>query len=229
MDEEENQVPELSSQTDETQIDQVASTENEADAPEVQSEKEELILGKFKSQDDLAKSYQELEQKTTRTAQENAEMKRMLGQIQSPPIEQSQQLDPEVVPALDSWYQERRAREKQQEELEKARAFRERHADELKDPVLDGTVIRLMSESRANNVYLDQEEALAQAKKLLDERVKPRIKEAQSEGMRTGAEFAQKKAQMGTIGDTPSNQKVDTDDLTADEFAKHFNLPRAKS
>jgi hypothetical protein len=34
---------------------------------------------------------------------------------------------------------------------------------------------------------------------------------------------------MGAVGDTPSNQKVNPDDLTADEYAKYLNLPRAKS
>ena len=217
---------------DETNNEQVAPTDESANSPEVPAEKEELILGKFKSQDDLVKSYQELEQKTTKTAQEKAQLEQYLREISSQEPQQTANtdipgLDPEVVPALDKWYEDRRLREVQEEEIKKARALQERHADELKDPALSGIVLKLMSEARANQSYLDQEEALAQAKSLLDERVKSKVKEALTQGEATGAKIAQDRAKMGNVGETAPAQKINPDELSADEYAKYYNLPRA--
>jgi hypothetical protein len=219
---------EVAPQEGETQSEQVVDTEKSTDSPEAVSDQEEkLFAGKFKSVEELEKSYQELQPKFTRTAQEKAELERILQSSQQTPAEVTPDLDPEVVPALDKWYSDRRNKEIQAGEIARAREFKAKHADELTDPVLDGTVLRLMQEARQNQTYLDQEDALAQAKKLLDERIKPQVREAQIQGEKEAMGIAQKRAEFGKIGETTKSQKMNPDELSADEFAKYFNIPRA--
>ncbi len=222
-DEKDTATPEVAPQADGTQPEQVASTKKEAQAPETAKEtaEEKLYAGKYKSVEEMEKAHEELQSKFTKTAQEKAELERLSGQVPEegyPPTEPSE-LDPAVVPALDNWYQDRREREK-------AAEFARKHTEELKDPVLSGTVQRLITEANFNNKQLDQEEALTQAKKLLDERIKPQVKEAQTQGEQEGAKIAQEKAKLGSVGETPTSEKFDESKLTADEWAKYKNLPR---
>lgn len=231
MDTENTPVPEVAPQTDENQSEQVASTE-EANSPEVASDQEEkLYAGKFKSPEDMEKSYTELQSKFTKTAQEKAEIERFLQNSQQAPEEANYDpnhgLDPESAAAVKALFLQEQSRLAEQAEIRKAREFEEKHADELSDKVLSGTVLRLMQEARQNQTYLDQETALAQAKELLDSRIKPQVKEAQIQAEKVGSNIAQKKAELGRIGETPSNQKMNPEDLSSDEFAKYLNIPRA--
>ena len=229
-DEVENPTTPVAPEVSETQPEQAAPADESANAPSVPEEKEELILGKFKNQDDLVRSYQELEQKTTKTAQENAEVRRMLGEMNSQVPEMANapevpQLDPDSAAAVKAML-----RQELQSEFEtrKANEFARKHADELKDRLLRATVQDIMSEARANQVYKDQEEALAEAKSLLSERIKPIQKEAQIEGVKQGEDLAQKKGEMGAIGESGPRPKVNPDDLSAEDYAKTLNIPRGR-
>ena len=110
-------------------------------------------------------------------------------------------------------------------ENKKAEEFVRKHMDDLKDPVLTGTIQRVIAEANAKNEYIDQEDALAQAKKLLDERIKPQVQKAQTEGVEEGQEVARKKQQAGAIGDNSQGKtKVEPDKLSAKEFAEYYGL-----
>lgn len=58
---ENTQQPEVAPPVESAQTEQVAGTETPAESPVTPTDKEELLLGKFKSADDLAKAYKELE------------------------------------------------------------------------------------------------------------------------------------------------------------------------
>jgi len=126
-------------------------------------------------------------------------------------------IDPEVQPALDRWYTERR-------ETEKAMEFVNKHQDELKDPVLDGTVRRLIADKKANGELFDHEAILSEAKKLMEKQVRPQMKIAKTEGVEEGQEIARKKEQAGAIGEVGARDKVDPNKLSAEEFAKYNGL-----
>ena len=224
------EVPEVAPQGEDTQSEQVAATDDAADAPSIPEEKEEKILGKFNSQEDLEKSYQESESKLTQTLQEKAELERALQQAMSTPetgypqtesVNTPPQLDPEVVPALDQYTVKKYA---ELRSAEKAVEFVNKHQDELKDPVLDGTVRRLIAEKRMNGQDFDQEDILAEAYKLLEARTKPQIKDAKTEGVAEGKEIAHKKEQAGAVGETGAREKVDESKLSSKEYAEYHGL-----
>lgn len=219
MADEETQVEPAAPVNDEAQAEQAAPAEEGANAPETAEDKaEKVYAGKFKSVEDLEKSYEELQSSFTRERQTMAqEREQVPGQAIQPPADETLDLDPTVVPALDRWYAERREREK-------ANEFARRHAEELKDPILAGTVQRLIQEGSVNQKYVDQEEALATAKKLLEERVKPQVKEAAAQGIEQGQEIARKKGELGAVGESGPRPKVNLDELKAEEFAKYHGL-----
>ncbi|MHB8483995.1 MAG: hypothetical protein ACYDBV_14960, partial [Nitrospiria bacterium] len=114
---------------------QVATTEMVAQPPVDSADKGELILGKFKSQEDLVKSYQELESKLTREAQAKALPSQQAPDQGYAPSEQmanTPQLDPESDVAVRSVI-------RQEIENRQVTEFAMRHANELADPVLRGT------------------------------------------------------------------------------------------
>lgn len=220
MDEENNLTPEVAPQETETPIEQVADTEESAQSPVDSTDKEDLILGKFKSQEDLAKAYKELESQHTRERQ----MAKQAAQVV--PEDVPAPFDPDTAKALDNWYTQRRIAEQHQQELVKAQKFEASHAKELEDPLLRGAVSTLIKDENAQGKYLEPEEALSRAKALLDARLKPQIKEAQTQGFEEGKELAQKKQAAGAIGGTKTTIQTDEAQLSASEYAKLHNLPR---
>lgn len=220
MDTENTPVDEVDPQETETQSEQVTTTDEvEQSPPETAEDKDEEMIP--------VSRYKELQSKFTRTAQENAELRKFYEQNQEAETAYPD-LDPESAKAVLKLVREEQRKAATKAEVEKAKRFAEKHAEELQDPVLSGTVMRLISEAQASGNYLDQEDALSQAKQLLDARIKPQAEKAKKEGLVQGTDLAQKRAELGKVGDTPTSQKLDPNELTADEYAKYFNLPRAK-
>lgn len=220
MDTENTPVDEVDPQETETQSEQVTTTDEvEQSPPETAEDKDEEMIP--------VSRYKELQSKFTRTAQENAELRKFYEQNQEAETAYPD-LDPEAAKAVLKLVREEQRKAATKAEVEKAKRFAEKHAEELQDPVLSGTVMRLISEAQASGNYLDQEDALSQAKQLLDARIKPQAEKAKKEGLVQGTDLAQKRAELGKVGDTPTSQKLDPNELTADEYAKYFNLPRAK-
>jgi len=128
--------------------------------------------------------------------------------------------DPDTQQALQAWYAQER-------EAERVAEFTSKHREELSDPVLAGTVQRLIHEANAKGQRKDQEEALAEAKSLLDSRLKPQVNEAKREGVSEGQELAQKKQQAAAVGDTGTKSPVKGDnELSATELAAKYGIPR---
>lgn len=222
MDSTDNPVEQVAPAADQAQAEQVVPTEEGTNAPEVVSDKEEkLYAGKFKSPEDLEHSYEESQRKLTQLAQEKADLER--AQFQQAPEQgyapETPQLDPDSAAAV-------RAMMRQERELDKAREFEVKHADELKDRLLAATTKDIMAEARSMNVYKDPEVALAEAKGLLDARIRPQIKEAQVAGVKEGEEISRQKGEMSAIGESQKPQEVDVDKLSAEEMRKYYNIPR---
>lgn len=130
------------------------------------------------------------------------------------------QLDPES-------YQAVKAVIHQELENDKATSFAQRHASELADPVLRGTLRSIIEQENAQNRYIDQEIALQQAQSLLNERSQPQVKEAKTEGFEEGSQLARAKEKAGAVGDTSkAAAPVNPDQLSAAEYAQYYNLPR---
>jgi len=208
---------------DSAQAEQVATTEEVATPPQVAEEKEEkLYAGKFKSTDDLEKSYTESQSKLTQLAQENATLRQISQQVPEEAIApEIPQLDPDSAAAVKAML-----RQELQLELEarKSVEFAQEHADKLKDPLLSARTRAIIAESNAVNQYIDPKVALIQAEKELDARIKPIVKEAQAEGMKEGEELTRNKGQLGAVGESGKQPDVDPDKLSAKEYAKYHGL-----
>lgn len=127
-------------------------------------------------------------------------------------------LDPEADKAVT-------LRARQVIEEQKAQDFIRKHATELQDPILSGTVAQLIARARTEGTYIDQEDALAQAKELLDKRLQPQVQTANTEGLAEGQKLAREKQQAAAIGDTNrTNQPPSDEELTADQYAAKYNL-----
>lgn len=131
------------------------------------------------------------------------------------------ELDPDSARAVEAIVEQRI-------EAYRAAEFARKHADELKDPILYSRVAGIIRESNAKNQAIDQEEALSQAKKEIEARLAPQVKDAKSEGFTEGQEIAQQKQKLGAVGDVNKvSPKVDPSQLSAKEYAEYFGLPRA--
>lgn len=221
-DDKNTQVEQVAPVNDEAQAEQVVTTEEVATPPQVAEEKEEkLYAGKFKSTDDLEKSYSESQSKLTQLAQENATLRQISQQVPEEGYAETPQLDPDSAVAVKAML-----RQELQSELEarKAQEFATKHAEELKDRLLSATVRDIIREQNSQGQMVDQEVAFAEAKKLLDARMKPIQKEAQIEGVKEGEELNRKKGELGNVGDTGERSKVDPAKLSTKEFAKYHGL-----
>jgi len=127
------------------------------------------------------------------------------------------QLDPDSEAAVNVAWEKRKAAE-----------FAQKHEKELKDPVLAGTTLQIIRRANAEGKVIDQEAALSQAKKILDERVKPQANQAKQEGVEEGKEVTRKKEQAQAIGDTKEHPEIDENKLNAEEWAKHKGLKYAE-
>ena len=113
-------------------------------------------------------------------------------------------------------------------EQRKATDFASKHKEELSDPLLASRVQSLIREANTKNQYIDQEQALSQAKKELNEWVNPQVKQAKSEGFEEGKQITKEKGKLGVIGETRPKEKVDPSKLSAKEYADYLNLPRER-
>jgi len=205
---------EVAPQEVETPSEQVAETEISDDAPaetEADTAKE--------TPEDWQARYKEVQSYATRTAQENAELRKMQERIvPQTPQQEVPQLDPDSAQAVDA-YVEQKLRNKKAEE------FVNRHRKEIvDDPILAGTMMRLVEQANARGESIDYEDILSQSKKMLDERVKPQVKEAKQTGVDEGTELARKKGELGAIGETGKQPEVDESKLSSKEYAKLHGL-----
>lgn len=207
---------------DSTPSEQGAAPETAATPSDDSSDQGELILGKFKTQEDLVKSYKEMESAYTKQQQQLKE--RAAADVPQPQPQPrpaaASNFDPETQESLEAWYAEKR-------EAENTREFIRKHSEELADPILSGTVTHLIRQANQKGQYLNQEDALAEAKKMLEERTKPKVDEAKTAAFADGQEIARKKEQAGAIGEAKANEKVDPETLSAAEYAEYMGLPRA--
>lgn len=132
-----------------------------------------------------------------------------------PPISNlpPQELDPEAKVAVDAHLDYRNATE-----------FIQKHEKELEDPVLAGTTQQVMRRANTEGKRINLEDALVQAKQILDDRVKPKASQAKKEGVEEGKEVTRKKEQAQAIGDVREHAEIDESKLSADEWAKHKGL-----
>ena len=218
--------PEAAPQEVETQSEQVAPTEESADAPD------ETVADTPKPSEDWETRYKDLQSKFTKTAQEKAELERFAQQIgQQEPQQATPPTDPNSIFDADTAAGNQAIADQRADaryEARKAMEFQQKHADKLKNPLLARNVAGIIRESNARGIPIDQEVALAQAEKEIAEMSKPQLKEAQVEGVKQGQELAQKKGELGTVGEAGPRPKVSEDDLSAEEYAKQLNIPRGR-
>lgn len=216
-DAENNSAAELALQISEAQHAQVDPTDEGSDSPAIApATREELILGKFKSQDDLISAYQELERNHTASRQAQR-----AAQVQQPVVPQSEAIfDNETTHGIRSIF-------KAELEQEKATDFARRHREELADPLLKGAVLVEIQEANARGEYMDQEAALANAKRALENRLAPKVEAATKEVTEEQRALARKREQAGAVGGTNMvNPQVDPETLTAEEYAAYHGLNR---
>ena len=141
-------------------------------------------------------------------------------QVQQPVEKASSTFEPETEKALDSFVEQKFEKRKEAE-------FVARHKEELKDPVLAGTTQRIIAEENAKGKVIDQEDALAKAKALIEDRLSKPVNTAKKEGVEEGQELAKQKQQAGAVGDTSTKSDVKSDaELSAKELEDKYNIPR---
>jgi hypothetical protein len=161
--------------------------------------------------------FSEVNSEKQRLAEENAWLRSQ--QVQAP-VEQTPELDPDSARAVNRMVE-------QKIEERRIREFIAKHGAELqKDPILDGTVQALMARERQAGRLFDHETVLSQAKEMLENRLKPAVKEASQTSFQEGQKIAQQKEQTSGVGNT--NYKapaLDDKELSSVEFAKKHGYP----
>lgn len=216
MPDEENKTSEqLAAEINSPQIEQVDVTEETSQSPDdAPSTSDELILGKFKTQDDLVKGYQELERNYTASRQA-----RTTPQPQ-PAVIPSEVFDTDTVTGIKSIFEAELERKKVED-------FARKYKDDLADPLLRGAVLVEIQEANARGEYLDQESALENAKRALETRLTPKVAAASKESFDEGKDISRRKEQAGAVGGTnAASPKVDPDSLSAAEYAEYMGLER---
>jgi hypothetical protein len=141
-------------------------------------------------------------------------------QPQQPSYGNDGPFDPETTQAL-------RETIRREREAEKEAEFVRKHRQDLEDPILAGTVQRLIADANAKGMYIDQEDALSRARQMIEERIKPQISQAKREGEIEGSDVARQKQQAAAVGDTSAKAPAKSDsELTAEEFAAKNGLKR---
>lgn len=224
MQDAENTVPvqEVAPQADDAQSTQggapVSAPETPTGAPSDTGET--LLAGKYKSVQDLENSYKELERKFHETRRSQAESVEHVPPPGYLPANDVPELDPEADAAVTHKYRQLR-------EEEKAAEFVRKHADDLKNPIVRSLTKEIIAEHRQRGEYIDQEAALAQAKQTVAEQLKPQMQEAEDQAFQNGQALARTKQLHGAVGETNRvNPKVDPDTMSAEDFARYYNLPR---
>jgi hypothetical protein len=144
---------------------------------------------------------------------------------QSNPKDEVPELDPDAAVAVKNLLkQELEAQLANQKVLE----FRSKHGAKLeKDEMLSIAVEREMRKQSQEGLIIDPEKALEDAEKLLNERMKPAQEQAKAEGVKEGQDVAKLKQQLTAVGEPGKAPEVDESKLSAEEFAKLNNIPRA--
>lgn len=132
------------------------------------------------------------------------------------------ELDPDSARAVDALVERKL-------EARKAADFARKHAEEFeKDKLLASRVASIIQENNSTGRFIDQEDALSQARKEIEARLAPQVQDAKSEGFSEGQQIAQEKQKLGAVGDTNKpSAKIDPNNLSATEYAKYYGIPRA--
>lgn len=205
----------------ETPAEQVVATAEVTDAPDTASDKEEkLLAGKFKSVEDLEKSYQELQSEFTRTRQAERVTDEQVPEYVPSPVETDlSQYNEEDVRVIQNLAQQALVKEKIAD-------FYDRHGDELrKDSLLAAAVERKMRNMASRGTRINPDIAYNQAKSELEERLQIKTQVAKEEGLQEGKQIAKTKEQLGAVGETSRVEEVSDDQLSATELKKKYNIP----
>ena len=150
-------------------------------------------------------------------------LRKVVGQGHPAPSQQPTdipQLDPESELAVRHTIQ-------REMEAQKLADFKRKNAKELSDPFLAAAVNHVVKEANKNGEYKDWNDALADAKQMLDARLTPQVKQASEEGVQEGQELARKKLENAAIGTTTTAApKLDDSQLTSEQLKQKYNIPR---
>ena len=207
----------LATEINSPQNEQADLADNRSYSPDgAQSTREELILGKFKSVDDLAAGYQELERSFTASRQ------RRETPVQQPAAAREEsQFDSDTVTGIKSIL-------KAELEQDRASKFAHEHQEELADPILRGAVLLEIREANERGEYMRHEDALKKAKTALEQRLQPKVEAASKESFDEGKNLARRKEQAGAIGSVSGKAtEVDPNTLNADDYAAYYGLERS--
>jgi len=165
--------------------------------------------------------FSEVNSKAKRLQAENDQLRRDMAETQEP----IQDLDPDAAKAVRKEIQA----EANEREYNK---FRTKNGIELnKDPLLEAAYnveinreVQTQNDAGTRN-YIDREEMLERARTTLSERIGTAKVEAKKEGVTQGQDIARTKQQLGAVGETGKQAKVDPEDLSAADYAKAMGIP----
>lgn len=192
-----------------------ATPQSEVEAPVESNQPEEKV-----SESVPYDRFHEVNSKAKRLEEENAWLKSQA----TPPVEPMAnvpQLDPDSEAGV------RAVARQEWDEMERQKFVNKHDAELNNNPILAGTIRELIARENKVGRLADRETVYAQAKKMLDENIKPVVKSAQTEGFKEGQQKAIEKTQTGAVGST-SYKEPETDDseLSASDYAKKHNIPR---
>lgn len=165
--------------------------------------------------------FKEVNSKAKTLEEENAWLKSQMNPQPVEPMANVPQLDPDSEVAV-------RATARQEwDEMERQKFVSKHNAELTNDPILAGTIRELIARENKAGRMADREQVYEQAKKMLDEKIKPVATKAQTEGFKEGQEKAVQKTQAGAVGN-PGYKEPEQDDsqLSAAELAKKYDIPR---
>jgi hypothetical protein len=163
--------------------------------------------------------FHEVNSEKQRLAEENAFLR---SQVAPPaPVADVPQLDPDSEAGV-------RAVARQEWDEMNRQSFINKYGNELKtNKPLDTLVKGLIVENSGVGRIIDREGILNQAKSMLENQMKPVIKQAQTEGFKEGQDKAVLKGQTGAVGSTSYKEPaVDDSALSTEELRKKYNIPR---
>lgn len=216
---------ELAAQINGAQNAEAAPAESGAITPSPAEEirEEKLYAGKYKTVEALEAAHQELQRNFTVSRQTAATPPVPTPQV--PPTTAT--FDQETEVGIKSIVEQKLAEEKSRDEATKAMAWAQQHEEELKDPLLRAAVAQEIREANGRNEYMDRDVALANAKEALEARLSTRIDDAKKEVTEENKQLSRQKQLAGAVGGTSkANPDVNPDDLSAEEYAEFYNIPR---
>ena len=149
-------------------------------------------------------------------------LRKVVGQGQPAPSQPTDipQLDPESELAVKHTI-------RTEWESQKFSDFKRRNAKDLADPLLAAATTHVVKEHNSKGDYIEWDEALTQAKELLEARLTPQVKQASENGVQEGQELARKKLENAAVGTTSvASPKVDDAELTAEQLKEKYNIRR---